>query len=160
MSDTQRQMAKLATIYFNKKGRWIKENWFGQPWASASHWDFGSLFVKVYLATWTHLGDLASGLSSVCGLRDISYLPDREKFLLHIPKFLLVLTAFGSMIPAPIPWCCQHSQVTGLWRVPATAAQPAGTERRARFNLEIVTQGKNQSHFTCRTGDKYTHVYT
>lgn len=117
-------------------------------------------FICKNKVTWTHLGDLASGLSSVCGLRDISYLPDPEKVLLNVPKFLLVLTAFGSMIPAPIPWCCQHSQVTGLWRVPATAAQPAGTERRARFNLEIVTQGKNQSHFTCCTGDKYTHVYT
>ena len=155
MSDTQRQMAKLAAIHFNTKGRWIKENWFGQPWASASHWDFKSLFVR----TRTHLGNLASGLSSVYGLRDISYLPDPEKVLLNIPKFLLVLTALGSMISVPIPWC-QGSQFTGLWCVPATAAQPAGTERKASFNLEIVTQGKNQSHFTCRTEDKCTHVYT
>ena len=49
------------------------------------------------------MGNLASGLSSVYGLRDISYLPDPEKVLLNIPKFLLVLTALGSMISVPIP---------------------------------------------------------
>lgn len=60
-------------------------------------------FICKNKVTWTHLGNLASGLSSVYGLRDISYLPDPEKVSLNIPKFLLVLTALGSMISVPIP---------------------------------------------------------
>ena len=106
------------------------------------------------------MGDLASGLSSVCGLRDISYPPDPEKSLLNIPQIPSSSYSFWFYDSSPNPLMLSTQPGHRLWCVPATVAQPAGTERRAIFKLEIIAQGKNQSHFTCRTRDKYTHVYT